>query len=57
MKPPHANVLAEASHHGFVKGPPKNKCVLSEVMLVKSPKMVVKPLMPKSMAKVKAKPM
>ena len=50
-------MLAEASHHGFVKGPPKNKCVLSEVMLVKSPKMIVKPLMPKSMAKVKAKPM
>ena len=63
-KPPHADVLAEASYHGFAEGPPKmvvkallKKCVLAEAMLVKSPKMVVKPLMPKSMAKVKAQPM
>ena len=26
------------------EGPPENKCVLAEVMLVKSPKMMVKPL-------------
>jgi hypothetical protein len=38
MKPPRANVLVEASHHGFFEGPPK---------------MVVMPLMPKSLAKVK----
>jgi hypothetical protein len=37
------------------EGPPENKCVLVEAMLVKSPKMIVKPLMPKSLAKAKAK--
>jgi hypothetical protein len=45
-------VLVETSHHGFVEGPPKmvvrvllKKVVLAEAMLVKSPKLVVKPLM------------
>jgi len=35
----------------FGEGPPE-KGVLEEAMLVKSPKMVVKPVMPKSLAKV-----
>ena len=59
-KPPRDDMLAEASYHGFAEGPPKmvvkallKKCVLAEAMLVKSPKMVVKPLMPKSLAEVK----
>ena len=49
VKPPRADVLAEASHHGFAEGPPTKlfgegppkKGVLAETMLVKSPKMVV----------------
>ena len=54
---PHAVALAEASYHGFVKGPPTKllgegqKMFLAEAMLVKLPKMVAEPLMPKSLAK------
>ena len=57
---PHAVALAEASDRGFAEGPPakllgegprKKKGVLAEAMLVKLPKMVVEPLMPKSLVK------
>ena len=55
--------LVEASRHGFAGGVgegipvhegvwrrPSYKGILAEAMLVKSPKMVAKPLMPKSLA-------
>ena len=54
---PHAVALAEASCHGFAEGPPAKllgegqKVFLAEAMLVKLPKMVAEPLMPKSLAK------
>ena len=52
MKPLCADVLTEASHHGFAEGPPTKlfgegppkKGVLAETMLVKSPKMVAMPV-------------
>jgi hypothetical protein len=62
MKPPHVDVLSEASHRGFAKtktpscklfgkGSLLKNGDLAEAMLVKSSKMVAKPLMPKSLAK------
>ena len=53
VKPLRVDMLVEASHHGFAEGPPAKlfgksppkKVVLVESMLVKSPKMVAKPLM------------